>query len=464
MKNILILLILFTFVSSCKKEDDVFFDLRASVDEITRLEIRADHKTMIANNDAKMQFYPIVYGTKTLERYVADEETGQPYKDTLEIEYEIPLSQLPANVIKLYEKNSNKEVSDFIYSAKSNIPGSQLTFYAEVNGLKSNELNISVREIPDESYDEIVIPVIFHIVLPPPSSTPTYEISVDYLEKTLKRVNDIFNRRVTTDPNGGNAKITFKLAQYNGVGVKLQEAGKDVIVLSKSDITAIGTSTNASQGYRTFMMKSSSNRRTFIWDPEKYLNIWVTKFYTGAGNESSESYSFQIWQPKVMHSDYELTSIPGLDEMVAADIFSFSDVTDPLDVGIMLNFTQFLNPQSHGINEFSVANVISQFLGLLPTKCGNYNDLNSDGDNDYCSDTYNYEPGWYATVFKANNLYKQPEEDPTRPKEWFTSFNVIDYVSRKNSISVDQATRMRKVLLQCPSRWMYKSDFALTGK
>ncbi|WP_262885236.1 hypothetical protein [Odoribacter splanchnicus] len=39
----------------------------------------------------------------------------------------------------------------------------------------------------------------------------------------------------------------------------------------------------------------------------------------------------------------------------------------------------------------------------------------------------------------------------------------MDCYNRKNSVSVDQALRMRKVLKQCPSRLNYKSDRAFTG-
>ena len=47
---------------------------------------------------------------------------------------------------------------------------------------------------------------------------------------------------------------------------------------------------------------------------------------------------------------------------------------------------------------------------------------------------------------------------------YFTSYNVMDRYSYKNSISRDQIKRIRMHLERCPSRWMYKSKFAFTGK
>ena len=67
-------------------------------------------------------------------------------------------------------------------------------------------------------YEEIVVPVIFHVMVPPPSIGPAYSVSSEELQKRLDHLNDIFNRRATSDPNGGNAKIIFKLAEYDPSG------------------------------------------------------------------------------------------------------------------------------------------------------------------------------------------------------------------------------------------------------
>lgn len=40
-----------------------------------------------------------------------------------------------------------------------------------------------------------------------------------------------------------------------------------------------------------------------------------------------------------------------------------------------------------------------------------YEYLNEDGDSDYCPDTYSFDYGFYPSVFKANNLDGQPEND-----------------------------------------------------
>ncbi len=75
-----------------------------------------------------------------------------------------------------------------------------------------------------------------------------------------------------------------------------------------------------------------------------------------------------------------------------------------------------------------------------------------DGDTDFCSDTHLYKYTY--------SLYKEDMNTGFI----FTSFNIMANYSRKNSITADQASRIREVFDKCPSRWSYKSDWAFTGK
>ena len=458
MKKILQYILMSILFCACAKEKTTIWDFEASVDDISRIELRADHKTLLPNGEAKMEFYPFVYGKKNVMKYGKDEE-GEYISEMVEEEYLIPDDQLPKGCVKVYDQAGN-EIKENVYSTTTEIPGTVLNFYAKAGAIESNRLPITIRDLPDESYDEIVVPVIFHMLLPPASAGPTYDISQEYMEKVLEGVNNIFNRRITTDPNGGNVKLTFKLAVYDPSGVKLQEAGKNVINLSESNIKYIEDQSTSTAsyvtGYDKFIVRYKS---TCIWNPERYLNIWLTRF--SMYSDEAGTYSYETASPTVMHSDYDIESIPGLSDVQTKDRFTLSDVTSCLEVGVLVNYMTFLNPSVQGTNTFTLATVLAEYYGLLSTNTRYYKNLNSDGDIDYCSDTYTSYANYYPLVFKANNLEGQPEE---LELEWFTSFNVIDRYSRKNSVSIDQALRMRKVLKQCPSRWAYKSDWAFTGK
>lgn len=155
------------------------------------------------------------------------------------IEYLIPNDILPENYVRVYDSNGN-EVIDNVYSAETDVSGDVIEFYAKAGDVVSNKLSVTIRPLQDESYEELIIPVIFHFLLPPTITGPTFDVSVEYLENVLQRMNDVFNRRVTSDPNGGNAKITFKLALYNNAGILLQEPGKHVVQLSQSNMSLMG--------------------------------------------------------------------------------------------------------------------------------------------------------------------------------------------------------------------------------
>lgn len=456
MKKIIQYVMIAILFCACAKEKTVILDFEALLDDISRIELRADHKTLLPNGEAKMELYPFVYGKKEVMKYSKTEE-GEYTSEMVEEEYLIPNDQLPKGGVRVYDAAGNVVENNF-YSTTSATPGTVLTFYAKAGNVESNRLAITVRSLPDESYEEIVVPVVFQMLLSPASSGPTYDISQEYMEKILKEVNNIFNRRMTTDPNGGNVKVTFKLATYTPSGMRLQEAGKNVINLSASNIKYIedesASSSNLSAGYDKFIVRYKS---TCIWDPTRYLNIWLTRFSTSTSDLGTYSYKSAV--PTVIHSDYVEEPIAGLN-LEVKDNFTLSDVTSCLQVGVLINYMTFLNPSVQGTNTFTLATVLGNYYGLSFTD-QNQNNKWVDGDNDFCDDTYSFYSSYSSSIYKNTRLYK---EDAEGTYEWFTSFNVMDSYSRKNSISVDQALRMRKVLKQCPSRWAYKSDWAFTGE
>ena len=457
MNKILSFFIAILFICSCAKDESVIFDLNITPDEISKVELHPDHKILLPNGISKIEFHPFVYAKRKMLSYNRDDETDEFYAKEVEEEFLVPADQIPNGCLKVYDQAGN-ELEDNTYSTTTEKPGSVLQFYAKAGDVKSNNVDITIRELPDEAYDEIVVPVVFHLLLPPATSAPGYDVSVEFLEQQLQKASDIFNRRITTDPNAGNAKITFKLALYGPNGAKLQEPGKNVENISASDFEAMGTSATKTNQYLKYILAKKSR---IIWDPTKYLNIWLATFTTSTSTYGTTT-SFRVLPPTVMHSDYDLSSIPGLD-LVQQDEFTLDDVTDCREVGFMVNFRAIFMPSSvQGRNEFSLATVIGAYYGLLFTDQGISDDW-VDGDNDFCPDTYYYYSGsdYSPSMYKNNRLY---EENPDGEYEWFTSFNIMDTYSRKNSVSVDQAKRLRKVLKQCSSRWAYKSDWAFTGQ
>lgn len=129
----------------------------------------------------------------------------------------------------------------------------------------------------------------------------------------------------------------------------------------------------------------------------------------------------------------------------------------------MLNYEGVLNVNSMEKNDATeLATIFGYYLGLKTMQYSeSYNwetgeDENNliDGDTDFCPDTYFYDPLNNFTIFKTEKAEGKR----------YTSFNIMEGNSRKNSITVDQARRMRMVTDRCPSRWSYKSNWAFNGK
>lgn len=442
------------FVSSCKKEAFEIYDLKVKPEEITSIELRADHKTLIPNGVCKMEFHPRVYAKRTVKSYVKEGSEFLVKEES--VEFLVPDDQLPHGVVKIYDA-SGKELQENVFSTSTGIPNTQLQFYAQAGNIKSNTLTITLREIPNENYQEIVIPVIFHLLQPPATSSPEYNFTQQFLEEQLERASAIFNRQITTDPNGGNAKIRFRLAEYNPAGSKLVQPGLNIVNISVADFTAMGTSSTKRTQYEAYIL---ANKKNIIWDPNRYLNIWLTKFstsYTASGSNTAHTYL----PPRLIHPSFAGKTIPGL-TLTSKNSISVDEVTDIKQVGIMVNIRGLTMPSSvQGTgNEYTLAYSLGLYLGLLETNSTNTTTL-INGDNDYCPDTYTYYYAKNASVYKSNMHNDKPA---TPVEEYFTSYNVMDMYSRKNSISADQAKRVRDVLEKCPDRWAYKSSWAFTGK
>ena len=338
-----VLLLLMVWFCACSPENTEIFDLSSSVDDIKLIKLRADHKMLLPDGIAQMEFHVLAYGAQEFTTYEIEEVEGQDQyvigtsRDT----FEIPLDRLPEGCIKVYD-DAGREVKDMIYSTTDRNKR-EITFYAKAGNVQSNSLTIQIRDLPEMDYEEIVVPVIFHVMVPPPSIGPAYSVSSEELQKRLDHLNDIFNRRATSDPNGGNAKIIFKLAEYDPSGRLLLEKGKNKVELaeemSKSD-------------YEDYINSK------LIWDPARYLNVWLAKYSTS----SSVSNTYSVSAPEVILEGYE--SIPGLKMQVVSD-YSASDVENYTDVGMMINIRDFF--ATDGKSYFDLSLVFGLYYGLLYT-------------------------------------------------------------------------------------------------
>lgn len=438
-KNIWMLFAGILVLNSCTPDDTEVWLNPVTKADVKELRLIADHKTLLPDGKAQMEFRYIAYGLKKITQ-LNKHEVGdtlsytEVIRDTL---YRIPEDQLPEDFIAVYDEQGKPLKNNVFSTTDANL--SSARFYAQAGDLKSNVLEIKMRQLSDaDEYQEIIYPVVFHLLVPPASNRPSFSVSLEKLQEVLDRLNDIFNSRASNNPNGSSAKITFKLALYDETGKLLDEPGKHLVNLSK-DMTETE--------YKKYLNSG------ILWDPNRYLNIFIAKFSDSWSDNGSKSY--QSVAPNVIQAG--MNAIPGI---AARNVSKFDsdDVKDFSDVGILLNYSDFFNPNNGvGVDKLELATVLGYYFGLLNmTYVQNWNGTNNliDGDTDYCPDTYVYEE------LGNFNIYKISKFDD----EYFTTFNIMAKYSRKNSITLDQAHRIRMVTERCPSRWSYKSDWAFTGR
>ncbi|MEG1738425.1 MAG: hypothetical protein RR137_09035 [Odoribacter sp.] len=443
-KNILILIPTLWLWNACTPDDVPVYPNPVNTEDIKYILLTSDHKTLLPDGKAQMEFRCKALGMKITDM-MKKYETADSVSYYMEVDtlfYEIPADQLPVDYITVYDE-SGRKVDKNIFSTTSQSPKIH-KFYAKGGNIVSNTLEITIRDLPNEDeYAEIIYPVIFHLLVPPASNRPAYTISVEKLQETLDRMNNILNGKVSHNPNGGNAKIMFQLAEYDPKGRLLAEKGKEVLNLS-SDM-------NKSQ-YLTYINGKK------MWDSQRYLNIFIAKFSDRWSSSGSESYI--VKPPSVILKGVDM--IPGF-SMKKVTSFHHTDVKDFTEVALLLNYGEFFNPSLWNSNDaLELSTVMGEFMGLLgmeyKKKWSNVEqdwvDNIVDGDSDYCPDTYVYEPAGNYSIYKKDYF----------SDEYFTTFNIMAAYSRKNSVTVDQIRRMRAVIERCPSRWSYKSSWAFNGK
>ena len=440
MNRILSFFVLFVLFVSCD-HDDKFYENLVSLSDIKLLSIRADHKMLLPDGKAKMCFYITAFGIKELPDYAAQYKGVD--NDTIVYDprvvcdtFKIPDDVIPAGALKLYDESGN-EIPDAVYST-TDATERTVYFYAKSGELESEKIAIRIRELPKQEYEELVFPVIFHVLNPTEQvGVPSFKITEEVVKKNLDRLNDVFGRVVTTDPNGADTKIKFVAAKYDVSGIKLAEEG-----IHNWEISASETFEDIDD-YENYVLK---NKLNLIYDYRYYLNIWLINYPQGSNSS--------VKAPTVILAGEE---IPGLN----ANEWPLDQFPEkPRDVGFFINMSAFLNPMN-STDFFEISNSMAQFFGLLSTQASESEGVSNivDGDTDYCTDTYYY---WNDNSSVLKNTSKE-EDSVDENTEYFTSYNVMDRYSWKNSITVDQVARIREHIEKCPSRWMYKSKYALTG-
>lgn len=414
-----------SMLSSCSSDTyDIKKDIHAmDVSQITRVELKADNRFLIANGKATITFTPIVYYQYNNKEYkMLQERVNDEWFE--------------------YIPSTDKVKGKIFSTTDKELIGKQIEVKVKVKNrnIESNNCTFTVTASP-EPMEEITVPIIFHLLRNEGEENVTgYSFSDEMIMNVLDKLNKIFAGEISNNPVGVNTYIRFKPAIYDPSGNKLPHPGINRVIVPANTITIDSDPMEMIEKYK------------MDWNYKHYMNVWLiavskeTPLYTIYGrlfkpyfrNAASE-------QPE----GFELTPLPsGIDipfPLPARGIlYRAENLNDPN--------RSYSNSGASGYNE--LVYYIGQYFGLNEN---NRFEAEEAPDN-FCSDTPTY--GINKKYTGSNQTYLKETDD-----FFFISSNIMDDATGfHTSISLDQAKRMRWVIKNCPERSAFQSTYAFTGQ
>ncbi|WP_421920212.1 hypothetical protein [Marinifilum sp.] len=426
MKYLYILAFFCVFVA-CDKEDVEVIEFNESVDYIKQINLYANSQQLFNDGIAEIEFLLKVYGDTIVTKVVEGDTLGEYVEVIDTLGYQIAKDRIPNGAIKIFTEDG-EEVTGGKYSTTAS--AGTVSFYAKAGDVQSDFFTVDIEDKPSVDFDEITIPVIFHLISNVNNKYSIGEIKSENLEEMINNLNQVFEGSLKNAPHSVDLNVKFQLASQSEDGRPLKEKGLDRHNVGDAEGKELVAYVNENT----------------VWDPEKYLNIWISDWY-------EDEYGIDWWT-LLEYAANRPTYIMGDPLLVPFSNKSWKNMTqvDDLyqdwekveDIGIVVNTSVLFDTD----NEISFEYIVGKFLGLIPTDFYSNNSTPLiNGDVDFCSDTYLYE-------VKYPRREKYTVKSDQRVFYW--SYNIMDEYSASTTITYEQALRIRKVLELCPHRQFRK--------
>ena len=413
----MIITCLLGWLYACTPQEDTLVDY--SQFSIDKVELSADHRQLIADGVSTLTLNPMLY-----QKYEYTTEYG---RDSV-IYGKIPVDRIVEGTVKYYLEDGT-ELAGPKYQTKD-LSKSELGFYVVANGIKSNVFKVKIREpFLDNLYDTLVYPIVFHIIQSQQTVELGQGVGNDIIEYAVQTLNNCFMRKAAFSPNGANAKIQFRLAEYNPLGEKMPEPGVNRKSLTGDELNDLG-------------WDSLIEDDELCWDYNKYLNVYII-----------DGFATWVSTPRYLLNTADLSALQGCEglSLIGPEEVASTAIELP-DIAIIFETYDFAT------ENINYANTFGSYFGLLSTE---------DEAEDYCDDTFAYtaytEP-WNVDSDGNSSNYGNSRLKISTDGLIFYSVNIMDVSSYCNTISMDQVKRVRTVAEYCPYRQPWKSEWAFTGK
>ncbi|MEO6682759.1 MAG: hypothetical protein ABIN48_08015 [Ginsengibacter sp.] len=415
--NIKINKILFTavaftlVVAGCKKDTFDHQMYEPSVAEIDSVYFSPGADKLVADGQAKLKF--VVEAFRKISK-----ETPSGRKDTL---VKIDHRLLPKGSVQILMNGQPYDKME--YSTTTYSP-TNLTFSAKIGKATSKPFEVALRQ-KQVLLQKVNVDVVFH-VFELKNTDPAYDhltyqnVTQDLLEKAIEDMNNVFNNVYGDNPNGGNANIHFRLAEKNAAGSKLTKPGYNMISYDKSWMKFTFFSPND-------FFNKVNEIASYTWDPKRFLNIYIIP--SGANNSMGNN------TPNHQIVPSGQSPIPGITNIIT-NASQLPTGTNYTVYGVGVPRT-LLFPGTDRRIELSP--FIGTYYGLKRTGVA------SPTFEDYCDDT---------RLYIATNQFQELVKTGIDGMK-FLADNAMDdsrYPSLRNSFTIDQVSRIRAVMANCPAR------------
>lgn len=409
-KYYIYLYLLLLAVQACTPDEDVLVDF--SRFEITKVELGADHRQLIADGVSTLTLNPILYQSYA---YTTDEG-----RDTV-VYGKIPVDRIAPGTVSYFLEDGTP--MDGAKYTTTDLSKTEQGFYITAAGQRSEIFRVSIRRpLAADAYDTIVYPVVFHIIQDKMKVDLGQGVGSDIVYYAFNTIYNCFARTAAFSPNGADTRVRFRLAEFDPDGKRLEEKGINRHPLTSAELGSLG-------------FDQIKNNAEICWDYRKYLNIWIIDNKDGVST------------PQYILNTADLDRIKGLQltplslSEIEAEEYSL------MDIGLVFNAKDFAT------EDVGYATQMGKFFGLLETK---------NEKEDYCDDTFTYRN--YTEPWNTNGQGSNSRLKITPDGLIFYAVNIMDDGSYKNTISMDQVSRIRMITDYCPHRWAWKSTWAFTGK
>lgn len=312
-------------------------------------------------------------------------------------------------------------------------------------------------EPPEEgSQTEWVIPVVFHVLYEhadDPWESPDYEVFTQRIEQ-LNRFfqGTLFDPSQMKDGPTEKVNVRFVLAERDPEGNLLEEPGVHRYPYPGS----------ANMSYNRFMNVGrtlTADDEAVLWDPNRYVNIWLFSFLQAIGSEEDETFTTGS-----TYLPYCSSAHP-LDKLTVWD-WAFNEQPYYMHgMSLNNNYFQPTGPSGSIMDDegmFTLCHEMGHYLGLRHVFASAEECVDTDNaSDDGCSDTPKYNRDAYEEMLanmpvgyvEAELYYRQPCDGSER----FLSTNLMDYYyGYQTNLTLQQRYRMEHVLRYSP--WIPRSE------